>query len=361
MKRTFIAISFIASIAILSGCGNEQKTDTQEATTQNTHKVGFVTQQIDTTTTDAAKQNEDLKKQLAILTAKLEKVANDLSKNVHEKAEELKQKTSPVIENAITKAKELKDKATPTIEDAKEKAKKVAIEASDTVKHALSDNKYIPMTKDEISEVMKENKLFQGKSLTVEKGYKTGDFYALKLSAKTPRGEQRFTVFIDKDTGRTFVGGGFEKDGTKMAIPADLKVVENGVLFTYGKGDKEIYVVTDPECPYCQMMESQAKNNLENNYKVNVILYLHPLHKKAPKMSAYILDANNSAEMAKRMHEVMVEKSDKWKDYNVTDQKRVDSMLKDAAKAADELGARGTPAVFEKKGLKEINWSTLRD
>ena len=130
-------------------------------------------------------------------------------------------------------------------------------------------------------------------------------------------------------------------------------------MFTFGKGDKDIYIVTDPECPFCRMLEKQKKDILAKNYKVHVILMPLSFHKNAKAMSYYILAGKTDKERAKRMSEVL-EGSNAWKNFHPTKEqiKKFEEELKKAKKAAMELGARGTPSVYD-KDFNQIDWQKL--
>jgi len=38
-------------------------------------------------------------------------------------------------------------------------------------------------------------------------------------------------------------------------FPKNAEIIKKGVMFTFGKGKKNIYIVTDPQCPFCKLME----------------------------------------------------------------------------------------------------------
>ena len=130
-------------------------------------------------------------------------------------------------------------------------------------------------------------------------------------------------------------------------------------MFTFGEGDKDIYIVTDPECPFCRLMEKQKKDILKKNYRVHVILMPLPFHKYAKAMSYYILAGKTDQERAKRMSEVL-EGSNKWKNFHPTKEQiqKFNQELKNAKKAANELGAQGTPSVYD-SNFNPIPWPEL--
>ncbi|ACM93487.1 thiol:disulfide interchange protein [Nautilia profundicola AmH] len=220
------------------------------------------------------------------------------------------------------------------------------------------------LSQKELNNVLKSSIIYPKLSQDIKKGIvkvrgvEKDGFYIINI--KTPRGSGN--IYITKDKKYTILGNVLNnKNGTPLTanFPVNKKIVQNGVIFTFGKGDKEIYLVTDPECPYCRMMEVKTKANLEKNYKVHVILFPLSFHKNAKAMSYYILAGKTDAEKAKRFREVLGG-SNEWKNYHPTKEEKVkfDKILNNSKKAVEELGARGTPTVYD-KDFNKINWTTL--
>jgi len=182
-------------------------------------------------------------------------------------------------------------------------------------------------------------------------------FYIIELD--TPRG--RGLLYVTKDKKYTIIGRILDKNGKTLIpnFPKNSKIIKEGVLFTFGKGKKEIYIVTDPQCPFCRLMEREKKNILSKNYKVHVILMPLPFHRYAKAMSYYILAAKNDKERAKRMQEIL-EGSNAWKNFHPTKEqiKKFNEELEKSRKAANELGAQGTPSVYD-KNFNPISWPKL--
>jgi thiol:disulfide interchange protein DsbC len=78
-----------------------------------------------------------------------------------------------------------------------------------------------------------------------------------------------------------------------MIVSEDiLKKLEEHVNMIEGKGEKYVYYISDPDCPFCQrfspMLKEWAK---KNNVQIKVILYPLPIHPKAkPKSIAMVCD-----------------------------------------------------------------------
>ncbi|GAB6045729.1 hypothetical protein JCM11957_13270 [Caminibacter profundus] len=190
------------------------------------------------------------------------------------------------------------------------------------------------------------------------KGTKKDNFYIIEVD--TPRGKGLIYVTVDKKY--TILGRVIDNKTKKPLIPnfpKNANIIKKGIMFTFGKGNKEIYLVTDPECPFCRMLEKQKKEILEKDYKVHVILLPLSFHKNAKAMSYYVLAGKTDKERAKRLSEVL-SGSVKWKKYKPTPEEKAkfDKELAASKKAAAELGARGTPTIFD-SNFNQIEWPTL--
>jgi thiol:disulfide interchange protein DsbC len=216
----------------------------------------------------------------------------------------------------------------------------------------------------ELNEVLKSSIIYSKLQKDIKSGkikvrgtFKDG-FYIINL--KTPRGSGDF--YISKDKKYTILGRVLDnKTGKPLTakFPVNKQIVQNGIVFTFGKGNKDLYLVTDPQCPFCRLMEAKTKENLEKNYKVHVILYPLSFHKYAKAMSYYILAGKTDAEKAKRFKEVLGG-SNVWKNYHPSAKEKAqfDKILENSRKAVEELGARGTPSVYN-KDFDQINWTSL--
>jgi thiol:disulfide interchange protein DsbC len=191
------------------------------------------------------------------------------------------------------------------------------------------------------------------------KGTEKNGFYIIEI--KTKKGK-RGVIYITSNGKYTILGEVIDNEKNKLLLPhfpVNKKIVQNGILFTFGKGKKDLYLVTDPQCPFCRMMEAKTKKTLEENYKVHVILFPLPFHKYAKAMSYYILAGKTDAEKAKRLQDILGG-SNEWKNFHPTKAQKAefDKMLENSKKAVEELGARGTPTVYD-KNFNPINWETL--
>jgi thiol:disulfide interchange protein DsbC len=220
------------------------------------------------------------------------------------------------------------------------------------------------LTQKQVEELLKATPLYQRlapmlkQGIAKAKGVDQGDFYIIRLD--TPRGKGN--IYITKDKKYTLLGTLLDnKKGEPIMgqFPVNKEIVKKGVLFSFGHGKKDLYLVTDPQCPFCRVMERETRNTLEKKYRVHVILYPLPFHTHAKAMSYYILAGKTDRERAKRLQEVL-SGSNKWKNYHPTQEEknRFERELQKSAKAIEELGARGTPSVYD-ENFHQFNWGKL--
>ena len=206
--------------------------------------------------------------------------------------------------------------------------------------------------KAKLQELKTKNRVLQDPVLTIKGAIEKPDSYILKLEAKSPQGSQLISAFLDKKTSELYNGSAYDKDGKAITFPKDAKVVKEGVAFSYGKGSKDIYIVTDPECPYCSKFEKAIAGKLDD-YRVHVILFPLSFHKKSPAMVEWIMKGKDDAEKKERFEEIMLKASTTYKElikdakkpyvYSVAIQQHMDN----SNKAAMELNVRGTPAIYD--------------
>jgi len=206
--------------------------------------------------------------------------------------------------------------------------------------------------KAKLQELKTKNKVLQDPVLTIKGAIEKPESYILKLEAKSPQGSQRITAFLDKKTSELYMGTAYDKEGKAITFPKDAKVVKDGVAFSYGKGSKDIYIVTDPECHYCSKFEKAIAGKLDD-YTVHVILFPLSFHKKAPAMVDWIMQGKDDAEKKEKFEEIMLKGSTKYKElikdekkpfvYSPATQQHIDK----SDKTAMELNVRGTPAIYD--------------
>ncbi len=203
-----------------------------------------------------------------------------------------------------------------------------------------------------LQNITTKNMVLQDPTLTLKGAIEKPNSYILKLEARSPQGSQLITAFLDKQTSELFIGSAYDKSGKPIIFPKDAKVVNDGVAFSYGKGSKDIYIVTDPECSYCSKFEQAAAGKLDD-YRVHVILFPLSFHKKSPAMVDWIMQGKDDAERKERFEEIMIKGSNKYAEL-IKDAKKpfkyssaTQQHMNKSDKAAMELNVRGTPAIYD--------------
>jgi len=206
--------------------------------------------------------------------------------------------------------------------------------------------------KTKLQEIITKNRVLQDPSLTLKGVIEKADSYVLKLEARSPQGSQLITAFLDKKTSELYIGSAYDKEGKAITFPKDAKVVKEGVSFSYGKGSKDIYIVTDPECPYCSKFEKAIAGKMDD-YTVHVILFPLSFHKKAPAMVDWIMQGKDDAGKKERFEDLMLKASRKYTEL-IKDAKKpyvyssaTQEQMEKSNKAAMELNVRGTPTIYD--------------
>ena len=207
--------------------------------------------------------------------------------------------------------------------------------------------------KTKLQELKIKNKVLQDPVLQIKAAIDRPESYVLKLMATSPRGSQLLTAFLDKKTSELHIGSGYDKDGRPIVLPKDAKAIKEGVAFSYGTGSKEIYIVTDPECPYCTRLEKAIHGKL-SDYTVHVILFPLSFHKKAPAMVDLIMQGKDDAAKKEQFDQIMLKDStaysalikDATKPYVYSE--AVKPAMTKMNEAVLELNVRGTPAIYDK-------------
>lgn len=100
----------------------------------------------------------------------------------------------------------------------------------------------------------------------------------------------------------------------------DLNKHQDKELFTIGNGAQQLYLFTDPECPYCRQFDEELSKMTLHDVTIHVMLYPLPFHNEAVPMSNYILDKKTPKERHAALSAVMSGDMS-WKNYNGPDHK----------------------------------------
>ncbi len=118
-----------------------------------------------------------------------------------------------------------------------------------------------------------------------------------------------------------------------------LNRLEKHVNMTYGEGEKFIYYISDPDCPFCRRLSPALKDwAKQNRVKIKVILYPLPIHPEAKKKSiAMVCDRRGYDDMhTYRNTKNQCEEGKKAIEANV--------------KLMEEIGVTGTPTLIGMNG-----------
>ncbi len=220
------------------------------------------------------------------------------------------------------------------------------------------------LSKKEINSVLKSSFIYPRIANQIKNGQikvqavKKDGFYVIKLY--TPRGVGY--VYVTADKKYTILGNVINNHTRAPLVgkfPINAQIVKEGVAFSFGKGP-DLYVVTDPECPFCRRAEAEAvKSKLSQRYRVHIILYPLSFHKDARAMSYYILAGKTDKEKAQRFKETLAG-SNAWEKFKPTAKQiqKFNQELAKGNKAVGELGARGTPTFYD-KNFNEVSRGSL--
>jgi len=114
-------------------------------------------------------------------------------------------------------------------------------------------------------------------------------------------GAQIYLLYSDSHGDFLLTGNLFElKTGKNLTLettqmlnqlsPEEISQLESLTAFTLGQGKKVVYLVTDPQCPYCKQAESLLKKLIENEgLLVRFLLFPLVSHKGAREQCISIL------------------------------------------------------------------------
>lgn len=220
----------------------------------------------------------------------------------------------------------------------------------------------------EVANLIKDNKMLNNQTISVKKAEQVSkNLTTMKLGIKyqTQQGiqERPAQAFIANIDGKnyTFLGGGFDDKGDKITLSLNNKLIEEGVLWSAGKGKEVLYIVTNPSCSWCAKLEEESANNKTFLEKYTVKKIIMPFFDNAKEKAIWILAGKNDAEKAERYKKVMVDKDTAWQTFkpSAAELAKIEKDLDKSLAAAKELEAQGTPAVFDSKFQPVNNWPEL--
>lgn len=233
----------------------------------------------------------------------------------------------------------------------------------------------------------------------------------VSILAQTPNGTQKVSAFVTNDKKYVIVGGGFiDKTGEQILIPSNMAQYKQVAGMVVGDGKEDLYVFTDPQCPYCMKMEQAVLAKLNGSrYTAHVFFFPLSFHQYAESAAYFVMSKKSNEEKLEALDQLSkgftpssiqtiskydvsefrtqqakkkreIELFGSKKDMKADDFAQIDQLKKDIDKLetkviekvgkslydklakqmeiAQALGVSGTPSVFDKTGVS-INWTTL--
>jgi thiol:disulfide interchange protein DsbC len=133
------------------------------------------------------------------------------------------------------------------------------------------------------------------------------------------------------------------QDRLEVVQKVDVATVNKdwAINIKQGNGSRDLYVFTDPDCPYCKQLEA----TLSSMDDINVYIFMMPidsLHPSAKKKSNNVWCAEDRAKA--------------WRELTIKGKEapegNCNTPIADIAKVAFDLGINGTPTILSPDGRK---------
>lgn len=180
-----------------------------------------------------------------------------------------------------------------------------------------------------------------------------------EVEIQSPQGPIRFSSFAVDGVDYIFSGNAYDKDAKVLTLPVNLDEINDAVAMKVGNGPTQLYLFTEPECPYCQRMEQNLDQEKMKGYTLNIMPMPLSFHKEAKPMFNWVLSAETEEEKAERLHVVMLGDKE-YKNFKPTAEQlaKFEDTYAKVAKVAKVVGADGTPSVFNDK-MEKVDYRIL--
>ncbi len=161
-------------------------------------------------------------------------------------------------------------------------------------------------------------------------------------------------IYVDKNFSYAMVGGSLIEIASKKnltderlkqlsSIKFDQLPLQNAIEVKKGSGAYRFAVFTDPDCPYCKMLEGHLVESGLSDYTAYIFLYpLKELHPEAASKSESIWCAKDKVEA--------------WSNLmlkgTLPEKANCENPLSSNSKLAEDLGVTGTPTIYLMDGQK---------
>lgn len=145
----------------------------------------------------------------------------------------------------------------------------------------------------------------------------------------------------------------------------DLEKVPKKYLFSYGNPAAKltVYVVTDPECPFCAKFDTEMQKVLKerNDVKFEIILFPLPFHKHAQKITQRIVcekSLSKKREILEKSFEVIRNRDEKKLEELGKECEEGKKAIQEHLKFGSDAGIGGTPTLIFPYGIVVSGWMT---
>lgn len=137
----------------------------------------------------------------------------------------------------------------------------------------------------------RHNELLKGDNIKFIAGKKINkDFALIKGYVKSERGIAPVKIITDNNI---VIANGVVYDAKskqRITIDIDYKKHLKDEAFTIGNGKKDLFLFSEPECPYCVRFEDELSKFKKDEYKLHVFMFpLEQIHFLAKDMSIAVL------------------------------------------------------------------------
>jgi len=238
------------------------------------------------------------------------------------------------------------------------------------LRNKVKNNKYVEEIKGRISlnklkkNIGSDHFIFQNPTLQINSAYKLNkEMYLVKgIQVIDMRRYGRsgfkkipFQLVVSKTGNSNFACQLIDRKGTPKNLKINLAPNKDKAAFTIGNGKVDLYMFTDPDCPFCIQFEKAIQSKgIKNKYKIYVYLFpLEALHPNSRKKSEWILSQPKNKRY--EMYQKVMGPNTKLKSYKTADTSKGKKLLKPMIDYGNSyVGVRGTPYIVDETG-KPIN------
>ena len=134
------------------------------------------------------------------------------------------------------------------------------------------------------------------------------------------------------------------------------------VVFGNKNSNKIVYVITDPECPYCARLHKSIEKVLktDKNVQFRILFYPLPFHRHAKELASAVICLKDSSEALSTIFNTQKNQSS-IKKFASMRCKKGDEILKEHIKFGESIGVRGTPTIILSNGIMTSGALSPRD